>query len=215
MSDIVVRTEWFTENGDNLIAKIARVSNQKNENNMETAPKLIKYLLKHGHVSPLEMANMCLYIEAPRDVTRQILRHKSFAYQELSQRYTKVYDTPYLRQARLQDTKNRQNSIEAPQDVSVGLFDIAQKAVWEEAWKQYEFALSLGVAKEVARALLPEGMTMSRMYMNGTLRSWVHYIKLREANGTQKEHIEVALKCKEQFKLNFPNTYVAAFEESD
>lgn len=180
-----------------LIAYCARVSNPSNQMNMETADKLIKYLIKHKHWSPLEMVSACLEIETTRDIARQILRHRSFAFQEFSQRYadpTKDLDF-VLREARLQDTKNRQNSITTE--------DLQLKAFWQQqqlrvinaAREAYTWAIDNGIAKEQARAVLPEGNTVSRLYMNGTLRSWIHYIELRSENGTQKEHRDIAVQC--------------------
>jgi thymidylate synthase (FAD) len=184
-----------------LIAFCARVSNPSNQFNTETSEKLIKYLIKHKHWSPLEMVSACVEIETTRDIARQILRHRSFSFQEFSQRYAdptaELNEAFVLREARFQDTKNRQNSIEA--DMS----DETQKLIaieWERSQKrvlfaveqEYKWAIKNGIAKEQARAVLPEGLTISRMYMNGTLRSWIHYIELRAENGTQKEHREIA-----------------------
>ena len=191
-----------------LIAYCARVSNPANQLNTETSEKLIKYLIKHQHWSPLEMVSACLEIETTRDIARQILRHRSFSFQEFSQRYadpTKDLDFVY-REARLQDTKNRQNSIETD-DFELNTRWIAwQNRVIEEAKRAYEWAVKNGIAKEQARAVLPEGNTVSRLYMNGTLRSWIHYIQLRRENGTQKEHIDVAKACAEVISEVFPLT---------
>jgi thymidylate synthase (FAD) len=193
-----------------LIAYCARVSNPSNQDNTETNEKLIRYLVKHKHWSPLEMVSACLEIETTRDIARQILRHRSFSFQEFSQRYadpTKDLDF-VLREARLQDTKNRQNSVELPS--TIGGQNIA------EEWKNrqldllrqvkdtYDWAIRQGIAKEQARAVLPEGLTVSRLYMNGTLRSWVHFIELRSANGTQKEHQLVAKECAKVIASVFP-----------
>lgn len=189
-----------------LIAFCARVSNPTNQLNSETSDKLIRYLVKHQHWSPLEMASACLEIETTRDIARQILRHRSFSFQEFSQRYadpTKELDF-VIREARLQDNKNRQNSIDTE--------DLQLKAFWEEQQKRviqaakdaYSWAITNGIAKEQARAVLPEGNTVSRLYMNGTLRSWIHYIQLRSANGTQKEHIEVAKAVAKVISEIFP-----------
>lgn len=192
-----------------LVAYCARVSNPSNQNNSETAEKLVRYLVKHKHWSPLEMVSACLEIETTRDIARQILRHRSFSFQEFSQRYadpTKDLDFVY-RETRLQDTKNRQNSIEI-NTLEHGDIDIEwhnhQRKVIEAAKEAYTWAVENGIAKEQARAVLPEGNTVSRMYMNGTLRSWIHYIELRSANGTQKEHIEVALACAKVIADVFP-----------
>ena len=194
-----------------LIAFCARVSNPSNQFNTETSEKLIKYLVKHQHWSPLEMVSACIEITTTRDIARQILRHRSFSFQEFSQRYadpTKDLDF-VLRDARLQDTKNRQNSIE----IDIGNDDqrrIAwqwqqhQQRVIDAAKEAYTWATEHGIAKEQARAVLPEGNTISRLYMNGTLRSWIHYITLRSANGTQKEHSDIAKTCAQVIAEIFP-----------
>jgi len=196
-----------------LIAYCARVSNPNNQINTETSEKLIHYLAKHKHWSPFEMVSMCLEIETTRDIARQILRHRSFSFQEFSQRYadpTKEFGDCFVtREARFQDTKNRQNSIELDQsDEQQRLLSIewerAQKRVLFAVQREYEWAIKNGIAKEQARALLPEGLTVTRMYMNGTLRSWLHYIELRSDNGTQKEHREIAVKCAEVIAKVFP-----------
>ena len=177
-----------------LIAYCARVSNPDNQLNTETSEKLVKYLIKHKHWSPLEMVSACLEIETTRDIARQILRHRSFSFQEFSQRYadpTKDLDFE-TRQARLQDPKNRQNIIEADNDGLEIEWHKRQRDVIKAATDAYSWAISNGIAKEQARAVLPEGNTVSRMYANGTLRSWIHYIELRGANGTQKEHMDIA-----------------------
>jgi len=195
------------DNVQDLIAYCARVSNPDNQNNSDTADKLIKYLIKHKHWSPLEMANACIEIETTRDIARQILRHRSFSFQEFSQRYadpTKELEF-VTREARLQDLKNRQNSIEMADDNEViNEFYAVQAKVIRVAQDAYEWAIRNSIAKEQARAVLPEGLTMSRMYMNGTLRSWVHYIELRSANGTQKEHMEIAKACAVEIAKIFP-----------
>ena len=184
-------------NVQDLIAFCARVSNPSNQMNSKTATKLIKYLIKHKHWSPLEMASVTLEIETTRDIARQMLRHRSFSFQEFSQRYadpTKEL-TFVTREARLQDTKNRQNSIEVEDEELQKKWIEKQNAVLAASKDAYTWAISKGIAKEQARAVLPEGLTVSKLYMQGTLRSWVHYIELRSANGTQKEHIEVAKAC--------------------
>ena len=189
-----------------LIAYCARVSNPDNQNNSDTAKKLIKYLIKHKHWSPLEMASACLEIETTRDIARQILRHRSFSFQEFSQRYadpTKDLDF-VTREARLQDTKNRQNSIDTEDDILQNQWEMRQKSLIELSQETYNWAIENGIAKEQARAVLPEGNTVSRMYMNGTLRSWVHYIELRSANGTQKEHMDIAKACAVEIARIFP-----------
>ena len=191
---------------EGLIAYCARVSNPDNQNNSDTSEKLIKYLIKNKHWSPLEMVNACLEIETTRDIARQILRHRSFSFQEFSQRYadpTKELEF-VTREARLQDEKNRQDSIEVDDKFFQIEWEQAQKRVLWAAEREYKWAIKNGIAKEQARAVLPEGLTMSRMYMNGTLRSWVHYIELRSANGTQKEHMEVAKACAIEIAKIFP-----------
>ena len=189
-----------------LIAFCARVSNPSNQNNTETSEKLIKYLIKHQHWSPLEMVSACLEIETTRDIARQILRHRSFSFQEFSQRYADpTKDLSFvLREARLQDTNNRQNSVENTNLALAAWWEERQKRVIEEAKNAYEWAIQNGIAKEQARAVLPEGLTVSRLYMNGTLRSWIHFIELRSANGTQKEHQEVARQCAKVIAEVFP-----------
>ena len=189
-----------------LVAFCARVSNPSNQFNTETSEKLIKYLIKHKHWSPLEMVSACLEITTTRDIARQILRHRSFSFQEFSQRYADpTKDLNFvIRDARLQDPKNRQNSIETDDADLDHEWKIRQVNLIAEATKVYEWAINNGIAKEQARAVLPEGLTESRLYMNGTLRSWIHYIELRSANGTQKEHAEVAIACAEVIAKIFP-----------
>jgi len=190
-----------------LVAYCARVSNPSNQFNSETAEKLIKYLIKNAHWSPLEMATMCLEIETTRDIARQILRHRSFSFQEFSQRYADpTKDLEFTtRQARLQDPKNRQNSIADGVDVMLQYeWDRRQRDLIEYVKTQYNWAINNGIAKEQARALLPEGLTMSRMYMSGTLRSWIHYIQLRSGNGTQLEHMNIAKECAKVIAEVFP-----------
>jgi thymidylate synthase (FAD) len=189
-----------------IIAFCARVSNPSNQSNTETNEKLIRYLIKNKHWSPLEMVSVCLEIETTRDIARQILRHRSFTFQEFSQRYADpVKDLSFTyRDARLQDTKNRQNSIET-EDYSLQLeWLYQQREVVNAATKAYKWAMDNGIAKEVARAVLPEGLTMSRMYVNGTLRSWLHYIEIRSNEATQKEHREIALACATAISKLFP-----------
>lgn len=189
-----------------LIAFCARVSNPSNQFNMDTADKLIRYLIKHKHWSPLEMVSACLEIETTRDIARQILRHRSFSFQEFSQRYADpTKDLSFvLREARLQDTKNRQNSIETDDVALKAWWDAKQKFLIDYVRTTYAEAIEKGIAKEQARAILPEGNTVSRMYMNGTLRSWIHFIELRSSNGTQKEHMEVARECARVISELFP-----------
>ena len=177
-----------------LVAFCARVSNPSNQNNNETSQKLIKYLINNKHWSPLEMVTACIEIETTRDIARQILRHRSFSFQEFSQRYADpTKDLSFvLKEARLQDNKNRQNSIDTDNETLKSEWINKQKTLIDLSLKTYKWAIDNGIAKEQARAVLPEGNTVSRMYMNGTLRSWVHYIELRSSNGTQKEHMEIA-----------------------
>lgn len=190
-----VKVVWATPNAEEAVAYCARVSNPENQNAQETAPKLLKYLIKHKHWSPFEMANVCMEIETTRDIARQILRHRSFSFQEFSQRYAVVsrFDT---RDCRLQDDKNRQNSLITDDIELKDWWHMAQWRVQTEAEFMYKAALDRGIAKEQARALLPEGLAVSRMYMNGTLRSWLHYIEVRTDPSTQKEHRDVAEACK-------------------
>jgi thymidylate synthase (FAD) len=187
-----------------LVAYCARVSNPGNQTNTETSEKLIRYLIKHAHWSPLEMVSVCLEIETTRDIARQILRHRSFSFQEFSQRYA-VADLGWeLKEARLQDTKNRQNSIETDDVLLENEWERAQKRAIFAAEREYKWALENGIAKEQARAVLPEGITTSRLYMQGTLRSWLHYIELRSGPETQKEHRQIALGCADAIHPIFP-----------
>ena len=200
--------------GKNLLEQVAfaaRVSNPANQNNNETSEKLVRYLIKNQHWSPLEMVSICLEIDTTRDIARQILRHRSFSFQEFSQRYADASQLGFeLKECRLQDTKNRQNSIEIDpggdeeDDFLIWEWERRQKELIEMSHWHYNWAIGAGIAKEQARAVLPEGMTGSRLYMNGTLRSWVHYIQLRSANGTQKEHRDVALSCVDAIEPIFP-----------
>ena len=189
-----------------LIAYCARVSNPSNQLNTDTSEKLIRYLIKHQHWSPLEMVSACIEITTTRDIARQILRHRSFSFQEFSQRYADpTKDLSFvLREARLQDTANRQNSIATDDKMLSIEWERAQKRVIYAAQREYEWAIANGIAKEQARAVLPEGLIESRLYMNGTLRSWIHFIELRSANGTQKEHQEVAVACAKVIAEVFP-----------
>jgi thymidylate synthase (FAD) len=203
-------TQEFSDLGiqdaQELIAYCARVSNPSNQLNTETSDKLIKYLVKHQHWSPLEMVSACIEITTTRDIARQILRHRSFSFQEFSQRYADpTKDLSFvLREARLQDTKNRQNSISTDDTELQAWWDAKQKFIVEHSRIIYEEAIERGIAKEQARAVLPEGLIESRLYMNGTLRSWIHFIELRSANGTQKEHQEVAIACAQVIAKIFP-----------
>ena len=186
------------------VAYAARVSNPANQNNNDTAEKLVRYLIKNQHWSPLEMVNICMEIETTRDIARQILRHRSFSFQEFSQRYA-VADLGFeLKEARMQDLKNRQNSIKSDNLALEAWWENYQQKVIESATSAYDWAIANGIAKEQARAVLPEGMTKSRLYMNGTLRSWVHYIQLRTAKGTQEEHRMVAALCGHAIEEIFP-----------
>ena len=196
-----------------LIAYCARVSNPSNQLNTDTSEKLIRYLIKHAHWSPLEMVSACIEITTTRDIARQILRHRSFSFQEFSQRYADpTKDLSFvLREARLQDIKNRQNSIEIDvqdedDEFLIHEWNRRQQDVIDLAKETYRWAVECGIAKEQARAVLPEGNTVSRLYMNGTLRSWIHFIELRSGNGTQKEHMEVARACAEAIAAIFPMT---------
>lgn len=210
------------QSAEELVAYAARVSNPANQNNAETAPKLLRYLIRENHWSPLEMVHICMEITTTRDISRQIIRHRSFSFQEFSQRYAKSENFMY-REARLQDPKNRQNSISLniPEATGGGgqtmtkqerLFEdwnMQQAKVINKAKEVYEWALKNGIAKEQARAVLPEGNTETTLYMAGSLRSWVHYCELRRANGTQKEHMAVADKCWEIIKIHFPSVVEA------
>jgi thymidylate synthase (FAD) len=210
-------TKEFTEQGIDdaldLVAYCARVSNPANQFNTETSEKLINYLIKHQHWSPLEMVSACLEITTTRDIARQILRHRSFSFQEFSQRYadpTAELDEAFvLREARFQDLKNRQNSValdmnDEQQRLLAIEWERAQKRVLFSVKQEYSWAIKNGIAKEQARAVLPEGLTVSRMYMNGTIRSWIHYILLRKENGTQQEHMDIALACAKIISEIFP-----------
>lgn len=192
---------------DEFIAYVARVSNPSNQNNTETAPKLLRYLMKHKHVSPFEMANVVMEIETTRDIARQILRHRSFSFQEFSQRYADPTESLGFvnREARLQDPKNRQNSIETEDANTQIQWKVLQDLVKKSSADAYKFAIENGIAKEQARAVLPEGLTVSRMYMNGTLRSWIHYCAIRTGPETQKEHREIALDAWNQIVEYFPS----------
>lgn len=197
---------WVTPDAENLVAYMARVSNPENQDNPATASKLLKYLIKNKHWSPFEMVNVCMEIETTRDIARQILRHRSFSFQEFSQRYAEVVNWD-RGEARLQDNKNRQNSIPTQDRELQRWWDEQQVAVWKQSTEAYKLALQQGIAKEVARKVLPEGLAMSRMYMNGTLRSWLHYVDIRCDVSTQKEHREVAQQCKVVLSLLFPSLF--------
>jgi thymidylate synthase (FAD) len=189
-----------------LVSFCARVSNPSNQYNTETSDKLIKYLIKNKHWSPLEMVSACLEIETTRDIARQILRHRSFSFQEFSQRYADpIKELDFvIREARLQDNKNRQNSIETDDLKLQNEWEVRQNEIIEKVKEHYKWAIDNGIAKEQARCILPEGNTISRLYVNGTLRSWIHYIELRCENGTQKEHRLIALECSKVISKIFP-----------
>jgi len=205
------------KNAEDLIAYTARVSNPSNQANTKTAPRLLSYLIKERHWSPFEMVSACLEIETTRDIARQMLRHRSFSFQEFSQRYADPQDMESafsLREARLQDPKNRQNSVEIENDPSIQLdakkqelvteFRRRQHGIINQAKTAYDWAISNGIAKEQARVVLPEGLTTSRLYVNGSIRSWIHYIELRSGHGTQKEHSDLARKCADVLEPVFP-----------
>ena len=198
---------WATPSGDELIAYMARVSNPDNQDNTETAPKLIKYLKDNNHWSPFEMVNMCVEINTTRDIARQILRHRSFSFQEFSQRYAEVAVSMETSEARMQDVTNRQNSLETTDVQLKSWWQAMQQRVADDAEYVYHTALSKGIAKEVARKVLPEGLTPTRMYMNGNLRSWLHYVEIRCDVATQKEHREIAEQCKALLVTHFPSTF--------
>jgi thymidylate synthase (FAD) len=192
-----------TPDGDNLVAYMARVSNPENQHNTETSARLIRYLIKHKHWSPFEMVNMCVEVNTTRSIAAQILRHRSFSFQEFSQRYSKALDQPGPLAVRRQDTKNRQNSVDDIDPYTTQDFQIKADQVYDLSFKLYNEMLAAGVAKECAREVLPLS-TPTRLYMNGTLRSWLHYCDLRCANGTQLEHQIIADECKELLKTHFP-----------
>ena len=206
-----VNLQWATAGGDEMVAYLARISNPDNQGNDATAPKLVKYLIDHQHWSPFEMVNVCLEIVCPRDIARQILRHRSFTFQEFSQRYADVGVLPQadLRHARMQDPKNRQKSIHATDADTLNWWDEAQEEVREFTSDLYTRALSQGIAKEVARAILPEGLTQSRLYMNGTLRSWMHFYQVRSGHGAQKEIQDLAHMVGKIIEPLFPVSWAA------
>ena len=196
------------DNIQDLIAYCARVSNPSNQLNTQTTPKLLGYLIKFKHWSPFEMASACIEIDTTRDIARQLLRHRSFSFQEFSQRYADVRDLDdaiVVREARLQDPKNRQNSIVTDDANLQADWETHQRNVWEASMEAYNWAIENGIAKEQARAVLPEGNTPSRLYVNGTIRSWIHYIELRSANGTQQEHIDLALAVADAIGKIYPD----------
>lgn len=203
MIGVTVPTVEEIPDSEGLVSYQARVSNEGNQTNFETASGLLRYCMREGHVSVFEMANIVMEIEAPRDIARQILRHRSFSFQEFSQRYAEA--TSFItRDCRLQDDKNRQNSLETQDETLKDWWDTVQVEYLAYTELLYKLALDKGIAKEVARVVLPEGLTMSKMYMNGTVRSWIHYCQLREKNGTQLEHQDVAVKAKQEILSKFP-----------
>lgn len=204
---MTVKLITITPDAEKQIAYMARVSNPKNQDNPD-ASRLLSYCIRHGHWSIFEMANLVVEIECSRAIARQILRHRSFSFQEFSQRYENInemQDGMIEAEARMQDVNNRQNSLEASPEETAEWFSEAQAALWHHAVGVYEGALDMGIAKEQARVFLPEGMTMSRMYMNGTIRSWIHYLQLRTGSGTQKEHIKIAEDIKDIFTSQLPS----------
>jgi len=201
-----VKLIWSTPDGENLIAYMARVSNPENQDNKDTAPKLLKYLIDNKHWSPFEMVNVCMEIETTRDIARQMLRHRSFSFQEFSQRYAIASEAEFSK-PRLQDWKNRQNSIEVEDKELYRYWWSLQQIVLSTSLDAYHQALDNGIAKEVARKVLPEGIMLSRLYMNGTLRSWLHYLDVRCDKATQKEHREVADKCRVVIESLFPSLF--------
>lgn len=209
-----VKIQWATPDADKQIMFMARVSNPEGQNS-ENA-RLLHYCMEHGHVSPFEMASACIEINTTRDIARQILRHRSFSFQEFSQRYADVglLGNMVERECRMQDTKNRQNSIETNDGAVISAWDSMQKRAWIRAVSDYQLALDSGIAKEQARALLPEGLTPSRMYMNGNMRSWVHYLKQRLDQTTQKEHQLIATEVLEQLRTVAPITMTAFFGDA-
>jgi thymidylate synthase (FAD) len=195
------------DNIQDLIAYAARVSNPANQANTKTTTKLLDYLIQHKHWSPFEMASACIEVNTTRDIARQLLRHRSFSFQEFSQRYADIRDLSdsiVIRKARLQDPKNRQNSVMTDNTQLHLAWEVHQRDIWQQAMKSYKWAIDNGIAKEQARAILPEGNTPSRLYVNGTIRSWIHYIELRSANGTQQEHMELARAVAEAIGKIYP-----------
>ena len=202
-----VNLVWATPDAQDVIAFCARVSNPSNQHIMETAPRLLRYLRNHKHWSPFEMASVCLEINTTRDVARQILRHRSFSFQEFSQRYAEAPGFDELSDPRMQDHKNRQNSIETDDQYLNQWWKMTQNRVITDVEYLYREALNKGIAKEVARKILPEGLTMSRLYMAGTVRSWLHYLEVRTGQDTQKEHRDVALMCKNELECLLPTVF--------
>ena len=213
---MTVKLMWATPDADFMIAKMARVSNPDNQDNTEFK-RLLNYLMKHNHVSPFEMASMCVQIDTTRDISRQILRHRSFTYQEFSQRYEDAGKLGDMveRECRLQDVKNRQSSLDCDDEFLSSNFTVIQRMVWRDSISAYNALINDGVSKEQARALLPEGLTPTRLYMQGTLRSWIHYIQVRAGVETQKEHRIIAQGALEVLRQVAPITAAAFFGESN
>lgn len=209
-----VKTVWATPEGDKLVALMARVSNPNATLN-DPSERLISYLIRHQHFSPFEMVNLCVSIECPRDISRQLLRHRSFSFQEFSGRYSAYNSLEHTREGRLQDTANRQNSLPIRDEKTSKKWDQLVDLVRNTCFAAYDTALALGVAKEVARVLLPEGLTPTKMYMNGTVRSWIHYINIRTGPETQKEHRDVALEIKAEFVAAYPQIAAAVGWSND
>lgn len=214
MVGVTVPTLEEIPDSEGLVSYTARVSNEGNQTNFDTAAGLLRYCMRENHVSVFEMANIVMEIEAPRDIARQILRHRSFSFQEFSQRYAEATNFT-TRECRLQDEKNRQNSIESEDHDLNAWWEDEQLYILGEIESLYKQALKNGIAKEVARCILPEGLTMSKMYMNGTVRSWIHYCQLREKNGTQLEHQDVAVKAKQEILSKFPFLSEVMEKEND
>jgi thymidylate synthase (FAD) len=215
MQNSDVQLVWTTPCGQDLISEMARVSNPSNAKNTETAPKLIRYLITNAHWSPFELANMCISIKTSRAISRQILRHRTMTANEFSQRYADPVELSSfdlgLTEARLQDTKNRQNSLDVDDSDLQNNWAASQNKVLSVALEEYNSAINRGIAKEVARAVLPEGLTPTHLYINGSLRSWIHFCQLRCGNGTQKEATDIANKVRDLIKEHYPDVYEAAF----
>ena len=211
-----VELVWITPDAENLIVKMARVSNPASAEAGQNNDRLIRYLIRNKHWSPFEMVNACFRIETTRDIARQLLRHRSFTFQEFSQRYADVSVLPKLsfRQARAQDPKNRQNSLPMENEAIAATWEAVQRSVYDNAIAAYRWALDAGIAKEVARAILPEGLTPSALYMNGTIRSWIHYTQLRTGNGTQREHMEIAKAIESALAKECPTIWRSLKNES-
>jgi len=210
-----VELVWITPDAENLIVKMARVSNPASAEAGQNNDRLIRYLIRNQHWSPFEMANACFRIETTRDIARQLLRHRSFTFQEFSQRYAdvSVLHKPEFREARAQDPKNRQNSLPMANEPIASVWEAMQRSVYKDAMAAYHWALEVGIAKEVARAILPEGLTPSALYMNGTIRSWIHYTQLRTEKGTQREHREIAKAIEAALAKECPTIWRSLYYE--